>query len=64
MPKSFGRWMGESVFGDSGKLQRELSSQLGVEMADSLETAIAKLEADKEEERDRKLRDAATKKAE
>jgi len=56
--------MGESVFGDSGKLQRELSSQLGVEMADSLETAIAKLEADKEEERDRKLRDAATKKAE
>ena len=62
MPKSFTKWIGESICGDSAKLHKELSNQLTAAQADELDTAIGKLEADLEEERDRKLRAAAEKK--
>lgn len=62
MPNAFSKWMGEAVCGDTKKLQRELSAQLGPEQALQLENAIAKLEADKEEIRDIKLREAIAKK--
>lgn len=62
MPKSFSKWMGEAICGDTVKLQRELSAQMSPAKADELDTAIAKLDADLEEERERKLTEAAVRK--
>ena len=55
MPNAFSKWMGEAIFGDTVKLQRELIAQMSPAKADELDTAIAKLDADMEEERDRLL---------
>lgn len=55
MPKSFSKWMGEALCGDTVKLHRELIAQMSPALADELDTAIAKLDADMEEERNRLL---------
>jgi hypothetical protein len=63
MPKSFSKWMGEALCGDTVKLHRELIAQMSPAQADELDTAIAKLDADMEEKRNRQLEEAAERKA-